>query len=63
MARTMESNCNRSKSTKNIKETLHNTAQISARINKLMGGKAYQTDVNGNSVEVGMTEKKSSTKD
>jgi virulence factor mce family protein len=27
-----------------------------------MGGKAYQTDVNGNSVEVGMTEKKSSTK-
>ena len=27
------------KAQENIKETLHNTAQISARINKLMGGK------------------------
>ena len=62
MARTMESTVTDPKAQENIKETLHNTAQISARINKLMGGKAYQTDVNGNSVEVGMTEKKSSTK-
>lgn len=62
MARTMESTVTDPKAQENIKETLHNTAQISARINKLMGGKAYQTDVNGKSVEVGMTEKKSSTK-
>ncbi|MBP9550618.1 MlaD family protein [Veillonella sp.] len=35
----------------NIKETLHNTAQISARINKIVGGKAYvssTTSSNGN---------------
>ena len=62
MARTMESTVTDPKAQENIKETLHNTAQISARINKLMGGKAYQTDVNGNSVEIGMTEKKSFTK-
>ena len=43
-------------------ETLHNTAQISARINKLMGGKAYQTDASGNVVDGNNVEKKSSTK-
>ena len=62
MARSMESTVTDSKAQENIKETLHNTAQISARINKLMGGKAYQTDTNGNIVEVGTTEKKSSPK-
>ena len=58
MARSMESTVTDPKAQENIKETLHNTAQISARINKLMGGKAYQTDTNGNIVEVGTTEKK-----
>ena len=48
MARTMEGTVTDPKHKKILKETLHNTAQISARINKLMGGKAYQTDVNGN---------------
>jgi len=62
MARSMESTVTDPKAQENIKETLHNTAQISARINKLMGGKAYQTDTNGNIVEVGTTEKKSSPK-
>ena len=62
MARSMEGTVTDPKAQENIKETLHNTAQISARINKLMGGKAYQTDTNGNIVEVGTTEKKSSPK-
>ena len=54
----MESTVTDPKAQANIQETLHNTAQISARINKLMGGKAYRTDANGNVVEVGTTEKK-----
>ena len=58
----MESTVTDPKAQANIQETLHNTAQISARINKLMGGKAYRTDANGNVVEVGTTEKKSSSK-
>lgn len=62
MARSMESTVTDSKAQENIKETLHNTAQISARLNKLMGGKAYRTDANGNVVEGGTTEKKSSPK-
>ena len=62
MARSMESTVTDPKAQENIKETLHNTAQISARINKLMGGKAYQTNVNGNVVEENNVEKKSSTK-
>ena len=62
MARSMESTVTDPKAQANIQETLHNTAQISARINKLMGGKAYRTDANGNVVEVGTTEKKSSSK-
>lgn len=57
MARSMESTVTDPKAQANIQETLHNTAQISARINKLMGGKAYRTDANGNVVEVGTTEK------
>ena len=62
MARSMESTVTDPKAQENIKETLHNTAQISARINKLMGGKPYQTDVNGNVVDENNVEKKSSTK-
>lgn len=62
MARSMEATVTDPKAQANIQETLHNTAQISARINKLMGGKAYQTDANGNVVEVGTTEKKSAPK-
>ncbi len=59
MARSMESTVTDPKAQENIKETLHNTAQISARINKLMGGKAYQTDVNGNVADGNNVEKKS----
>ena len=62
MARSMESTVTDPKAQENIKETLHNTAQISARINKLMGGKAYQTDESGNVVDGNNVEKKSSTK-
>ena len=62
MARSMESTVTDPKAQENIKETLHNTAQISARINKLMGGKAYQTDASGNVVDGNNVEKKSSTK-
>lgn len=62
MARSMESTVTDPKAQENIKETLHNTAQISARINKLMGGKPYQTDANGNIVDEINVEKKSSTK-
>ncbi|WP_314642352.1 MlaD family protein [uncultured Veillonella sp.] len=62
MARSMESTVTDSKAQENIKETLHNTAQISARINKLMGGTSYQTDANGNVVAGNNIEKKSSTK-
>lgn len=62
MARSMEATVTDSKAQENIKETLHNTAQISARINKLMGGKAYQTDASGNVVDGNNVEKKSSTK-
>ena len=57
MARSMESTVTDPKAQENIKETLHNTAQISARINKLMGGKAYQTDANGNVVDGNNVEK------
>ena len=62
MARSMESTVTDPKAQQNIKETLYNTAQISARINKLMGGKAYQTDESGNVVDGNNVEKKSSTK-
>ena len=62
MARSMESTVTDPKAQENIKETLHNTAQISARINKLMGGKAYQADASGNVVDGNNVEKKSSTK-
>jgi len=62
MARSMESTVTDPIAQENIKETLHNTVQISARLNKLMGGKAYRTDANGNIVEGGTTEKKSSSK-
>ena len=62
MARSMESTVTDPKAQQNIKETLHNTAQISARINKLMGGKVYQTDESGNVVDRNNVEKKSSTK-
>lgn len=62
MARSMEATVTDPKAQENIKETLHNTAQISARINKLMGGKAYKNDANGNVVEENNVEKKSSTK-
>ena len=62
MARSMESTVTDPIAQENIKETLHNTVQISARLNKLMGGKAYRTDANGNVVEGGTTEKKSSSK-
>lgn len=44
MARSMEGTVTDPKAQENLKETLHNTAQISARVNKLMGGKAYQSD-------------------
>ena len=57
MARSMESTVTDPKAQQNIKETLHNTAQISARINKLMGGKAYQTDESGNVVDGNNVEK------
>ena len=41
----MESTVTDPKAQENIKETLHNTAQISARINKLMGGKAQSVEL------------------
>ena len=44
MARSMEGTVTDPKAQENLKETLYNTAQISARVNKLMGGKAYQSD-------------------
>ena len=62
MARSMESTVTDPIAQENIKETLHNTVQISARLNKLMGGKAYQANINGNVVKVSAPEKKSSAK-
>ncbi|MDU7910299.1 MAG: MlaD family protein [Veillonella sp.] len=62
MARSMESTVTDPIAQENIKETLHNTVQISARLNKLMGGKAYQANINGNVVKVNTPEKKSSAK-
>ena len=62
MARSMEGTVTDSKAQENLKETLHNTAQISARVNKLMGGKAYQSDATYSGSEVNTAEKKSSIK-
>ena len=62
MARSMEGTVTDSKAQENLKETLHNTAQISARVNKLMGGKAYQSDATYSGSEVNIAEKKSSIK-
>ena len=62
MARSMEGTVTDPKAQENLKETLHNTAQISARVNKLMGGKAYQSDATYSGSEVNTAEKKSSIK-
>lgn len=61
MARAMEGTVTDPTAQNNLKETLHNTAQISARVNKLMGGKAYQSDAeiaNVDSITEGGTAKK-----
>ena len=62
MARSMESTVTDPKAQENIRETLHNTAQISARVNKLMGGKPYQSEASVNDTEGVEVEKKHSTK-
>lgn len=62
MARSMESTVTDPKAQENIRETLHNTAQISARVNKLMGGKPYQSETSANDMESVAVEKKHSTK-
>lgn len=63
MARTMEGTVTDPKAQDNLKETLHNTAQISARVNKLMGGKAYHSGLGSVEGEIGEdSEKKSSLK-
>lgn len=62
MARSMESTVTDPKAQENIRETLHNTAQISARVNKLMGGKPYQSEASVNDAEGVEVEKKHSTK-
>ena len=62
MARAMEGTVTDPKAQENLKETLHNTAQISVRVNKLMGGKAYQSDATHGGSEVNTSEKKSSIK-
>lgn len=63
MARTMEGTVTDPKAQDNLKETLHNTAQISARVNKLMGGKAYHSESGNIAGEIGEdSEKKSSLK-
>lgn len=63
MARTMEGTVTDPKAQDNLKETLHNTAQISARVNKLMGGKAYHSESGNVAGEIGEdSEKKSSLK-
>lgn len=63
MARTMEGTVTDPKAQDNLKETLHNTAQISARVNKLMGGKAYHSESGNVEGEIGgNSEKKSSLK-
>jgi virulence factor mce family protein len=41
MARSMETTVTDPQAAQNIKETLHNTAQISSRVNKILGGKPY----------------------
>lgn len=63
MARTMEGTVTDPKAQDNLKETLHNTAQISARVNKLMGGKAYHSESGNVEGEIGEdSEKKYSLK-
>ncbi|MDY5482012.1 MAG: MlaD family protein [Veillonella caviae] len=63
MARTMEGTVADPKAQDNLKETLHNTAQISARVNKMMGGKAYHSESGNVAGEIGEdSEKKSSLK-
>lgn len=60
MARAMEGTVTDPQAQENIKETLHNTAQITARINKLTGGKAYSAnDSSQGAGEVTPVEKKS----
>ncbi|MCF0154966.1 MAG: MCE family protein [Veillonella sp.] len=47
MAKAMEGTVTDPQAAENIKETLHNTAQITERINKLTGGKPYPKSNNG----------------
>lgn len=60
MARTMEGTVTDPKAQDNLKETLHNTAQISARVNKLMGGKAYHSESGNVEGEIGEDSEKKS---
>ena len=60
MARTMEGTVTDPKAQDNLKETLHNTAQISARVNKLMGGKAYHSESGNVAGEIGEDSEKKS---
>ena len=62
MARSMEGTVTDSKAQENIKATLHNTEQISARVNKLLGGKPYASETVNGSSEANGSEKKSSIK-
>lgn len=47
MARAMEGTVTDPQASENIKETLHNTAQISARVNKILGGNPYPKSSKG----------------
>ena len=62
MARSMEGTVTDPKAQENIKATLHNTEQISARVNKLLGGKPYASETVNGSSEANGSEKKSSIK-
>ena len=62
MARSMEGTVSDPKAQENIKATLHNTEQISARVNKLLGGKPYASETSDGSAEAKDSAKKSSIK-
>lgn len=63
MAHSMEGIVTDPTAANNIKETLHNTAQISAKINKITGGKPYGSSVtSGNNTGENMGDTKDSGK-
>ena len=58
MARSMEGTVTDPKAQENIKATLHNTEQISARVNKILGGKPYASESTNDSLEANGSGKK-----